>query len=159
MASVLHPSEGRDDRSELPAPEFDTATREKIEAAADEKERARREPGLSWHDWLYFQAFKWWLVIGFVVVDGMLVAQWIEINAAWAIAPTLIVAAYLEFLLFMALWYRPDPETLRRRRRAPFRPTWYRPTEVGRWTPEATLRQRLPPDSYAPDAVDPEEFL
>lgn len=158
MASVLHPTEKSQSASTEGTSEFDAETRERIEAAAEEKRRAREAPGLSWHDWLYYEAFKWWLVIALLIVDSWLVAEWFTLGSYVGLLLSLVGAIYAEFLLYRYLWYRPDPESPRRWR-GEFHRTWVRPVEYGRWTPEAKRARRgLPVESEA-GAIDPNEFL
>ena len=158
MASVLHPTEPTEGPLPEEPPEFDEATKQRIETVAEEKRRALAEPGASWRDWLFFQAFKWWLVIAILVVDSWIAAAWVEVGSYVGLVLSLVVAIYFEFLLFQYLWYRPDPEAPRLRK-GEFRPTWVRPVEVGRWTPEAVLAKRGVRFDEHPDAVDPKEFL
>ncbi len=158
MASVLHPSDAPRPPGPENPPEFDEATRERIEAIAEDKRRALQEPGASWSDWLYFQAFKWWLVIAFLVLDSWVAALWVVAGSSLGLVLSLVAAVYFEFLLFQYLWYRPDPDAPRPRRRE-FRPTWTRPVKYGRWTPEAVLARRDVTFANQPDAVDPKEFL
>lgn len=158
MASVLHPTEKPEPSQPAPGDEFDDSTRATIEQVAEEKRRARAEPGASWHDWLYFQAFKWWIVIAYLVIDSWIAAEWVTLGNYIGLTFSLIAAVYAEFLLFQYLWYRPDPDAPRLRR-GEFRPSWARPVEVGRWTPEATLARRGIPWDAEADAVDPKEFL
>jgi hypothetical protein len=155
MASVLHPTDVPSAPTEEEREEFDRATRERIEAAAEEKERALKEPGLSWRDWLYFQAFKWWAVILFLVLDSWLAAAWVVEGSAAGLILSLVAALYAEAMLFQFLWRRPDlPE---RRHRVKFHRTVLRPVECGRWTPEAAMqRDGVPWDE---SQIDPREFL
>ena len=158
MASVLHPTDSPPPPGPEDQGEFDAATREKIERAAEEKRRARAEPGASWNDWLYFQAFKWWIIIAYLVVDSWIAAEWVVLGSALGLGLSLIAAAYFEYLLFEYLWYRPDPDAPRLRP-GEFRPTWYKPVPLGRWTPEAALQRRGIPLGEEPGQVDPKEFL
>jgi hypothetical protein len=43
--------------------------------------------------------------------------------------------------------------------RGKFRPTWYRPVEYGRWTPEADLVRSGIGIYDRPEGPDPKEFL
>lgn len=145
--------------SERPSGEiaFDAATRAKIDRAAEEKHEALAEPGASWHDWLYFSAFKWWLLIGLIAVDGWIAGFWIEIPSGYGLVASLLVAVYLEYLIFQYLWHRPEPDA--RPPKGGFRPSWYRPVEFGRWTPERRLAQQGHPAYDRSDGPDPREFM
>ena len=164
MASVLHPTEKPEGPAESP-PEFDEATRERIEIVAEEKKKALEEPGPSWRDWLYYEAFKWWLAIALLVVDSWVVAQWLELSATVGVnlavvgaVLSILGAIYVEFLLYRYLWYRPHPDAPRLRR-GQFRRSWMRPVEYGRWTPEAKrVREGLAAEPNATD-IDANEFL
>ncbi|MEM0129371.1 MAG: small VCP/p97-interacting protein [Thermoplasmata archaeon] len=160
MAPILTPKDDPKGASDGSSSRLDPETRRRLEAVAEEKRRAREEPGPSWHDWLYFQAFKWWLVIVFLILDSWVTVQLLEMGAIWAIAPALAASVYAEYLLYACLWYRPDPEEPRRRRGVPFRRSLWRPVEMGRWTPERALRDRqILAGDPGLEGVDPDEFL
>ena len=116
---------------------------------------ADADPGPSWREWLYGEAFKWWLGLALIVVDGWIVAYWIEVAALVPLLVSVAAAIYLEYLLYQYLWHPYAPEL-----RGHFRPTWYHPFEVGRWCPEHDrVRQGLPdPDETTP-GPDPRNFL
>ncbi len=161
MASKLFPTD--EPRAKEPVDSFgslDSASRRKLEKVADEKRRALAEPGKSWHDWFYFDALRGWGVIGFLIVDSWIAVQWILLGSYVGLGLSLVLACYLEFLLFRFLWYRPELP-YRRSRRTPFRRTLLRPVEVGLWTPERALRDRalLDEKDLPGDTVNPEEFL
>ena len=159
MASLLHPT---DEPRPPPTPKgtlTDKGTQELLDNVEEEKRRAREEPGLSWRDWLYFSGFRWWSVIAFLVLDSWVAVEWISLGIYLAIAPSLLLAAYAEFLLYQVLWYRPELPLPRRRPGERFRPSWVRPVEVGRWTPEKALLDRGAVTGLPPDAIDPNEFL
>ncbi|HEY1199293.1 MAG TPA: hypothetical protein VGG32_11440 [Thermoplasmata archaeon] len=103
---------------------------------AIEKARALREPGPSWRTWLFQSALRGYYLLGMFIVDVQIVVAWYEVSSVVGLVASLAVAIYLEFLLYRYLWYRPryDARPIR-----PFRRTWLRPTEYGRWTPEADL--------------------
>lgn len=120
-----------------------------------EMEAARAEPGPSWREWFLFSGSKWWIGLGFFIVDA-----WILVGAyqGQGLALTLglfVVALYLEVVLYEYLWYRPAPS---RSLSAAARPLkWIRPVAVGRWTPEAeAMRAGRELPEGTPDA---REFL
>jgi len=104
-----------------------------------EKELARQAPDLPWKEWAYFTGLKTWVGIGLFIIDGWIAATWLEARSYYGLVPSLVLAVYLEFLLYRYLWYRPSARASRPR--GPFRPTWSRPVEYGRWTPEAARRR------------------
>lgn len=121
----------------------------------EEKQRALLEPGPTWKEWLYFTAFRWWLGIVFLIVDSWLVVECLEIGSWPALVGSLIAAAYLEYLLYLYLWRRPEPARFTRARRH----RWP-PVEVGRWTPEAFAARAAGTRPVVPtDTADPREFL
>lgn len=156
MAPILDPP----GPSQSPPPAqsgLDAPYRAQLDRVAQEKQEALEEPGLSWRDWLYFSAFKWWLVIALIAADGWIVGFWIEVPNGYALAGSLAIAVYLEFLLFQYLWHRPDPEE--RPPKGRFRPNWHRPVEFGRWTPERRLAAAGHPVYDRSHGTDPREFL
>ncbi len=156
MSPILDPP-GPAEPPPLPQSGMDAPYRAQLDRVAQEKQAALAEPGLSWHDWLYFSAFKWWLAITLIVVDGWIVGYWIEVPNVYGLVASLALALYLEFVLYQYLWYRPEP-----RERAPkggFRPSWHRPVEFGRWTPERRLAAEGHPAYDPSGGPDPREFL
>ncbi|MFZ1024408.1 MAG: hypothetical protein WAN87_09760 [Thermoplasmata archaeon] len=128
-----------------------------FDVEAQEKQAALQEPGPSWHEWFFFSASKMWIGIGMLIVDTWIVVTFTEMGNYVALGLALAAALYADFLLFRYLWYRPDPHTPSSR--GPFRPTWFRPVQYGRWTPEAE-RIRMGMPVAAPDTgPDPREFL
>jgi hypothetical protein len=153
MAPLLQPPETNRDYT----PPLDPATRGRIERVAEEKARALSEPGPSWREWLFYQALKWWLAIVLIIVDSWVVVFWVEYGSLSGLLASIIVTIYAEFLLYRYLWYRPNPE--QPRMRGKFRPTWYRPVEYGRWTPEADMVRSGIGIYDRPEGPDPKEFL
>jgi hypothetical protein len=132
-----------DDELEL-TPEEEQAWRAGVERVTEERHEALRDPGPSWKEWFFFDHAKWWVGLGFLIVDSWIAASWIEggtLSALGALGMglSLAVAVYVELLAYRYLWHRPGEHDLRPRGR--FRPTWLTPREFGRWTPEA-VRQR-----------------
>ena len=124
----------------------------------EEKERteALAEPGPSWREWLYFEFLKVWIALAFLIVDSWIAASWLDPFNAVGLFGSLALALYLEFLAYRCLWYRPDPERWQRE----FRPSWFRPVRVGRWTPEAwRVRAGKEPFPGVATGPDPREFL
>lgn len=160
MASKLFPAVERPDPEPVDSHgDLDAATERRLDRVLDEKRRALAEPGKSWHDWFYFDALRGWVIIGFLIVDSWIAVEWIALGSYAGLGSSLVLAAYLEFLLYRILWYRPEVPVRRRRER--FHRTLLQPVEIGRWTPERALRDRARPgqDGFADDAVNPEEFL
>lgn len=157
MASVLQPTEPQgapDDPDGLLTEEM----RQRVETVAEEKRRAIAEAGPSWHDWLYFDALRWWSIILFLIADSWVAVVWIQAGNYLGMALSVVLVCYVEFLLFQVLWHRPEGP-LRRRWNEPFRRTWWRPVEIGRWTPEKALLDRRAISELPSDAIDPDEFL
>ncbi len=121
-----------------------------------EMELARQDPGPSWREWFLFSAAKWWLGLAFLIVD-----VWVVVSAFTYGALTLlllVVAVYLEIVLWQYLWHRP--ESVSHGRNAENRLWWLRPVPVGRWTPEAEeVRGHAPVSGATETAPDPKEFL
>jgi hypothetical protein len=131
--------------------------RDQLDRVAEEKRRALDDPGPSWHDWFYFDAAKWFVGLGFLIIDAWIIVTCLDAGVAIAVFPALVAALYLEFLGYQFLWYEPRPGGPRRR--GPARRSWVRPVAQGRWTPEG-VRAREHPSSAAPDqGPAPEEFL
>lgn len=132
--------------------------REQIERVVQEKQEALLDPGPTWHDWAYYVALKWWIAVALIVLDSLLAAQWLTWGNYLGLGLSLLLALYAEFLLYRYLWARPAPASTRRH--GPFRRSWYRPVEYGRWTPEADYARTHghPPEIDAGGPVL-EEFL
>jgi len=121
-----------------------------------EKARALQEPGPGWRQWFLQNALRWYYALGVLIVDIQIIVFWFELGSVVGLGLSLAGALYLEFLLYRYLWYRPHPEAMRYKA---FRRTWFRPTEYGRWTPEADLVRTgisLPSPDEGPN---PKEFL
>ena len=121
-----------------------------------EKALALAEPGPSWRQWMFHSAFRAYFLLGMLIVDAQIVVFWIEEKSSVALVVTLILALYLEFLLYRYLWYRPRFDAPARR---PFRRTWIRPAEYGRWTPEAELVRAGSPIYSSEQGPSPKDFL
>lgn len=124
---------------------------------AYEKELARRIPDIPWRQWALYSGLKVWLGLGFLIVDSILAAFWVENQGYVALALSLALVVYLEFLLYRYLWYVPSEDHAPRR--GPFKPSWHRPVEFGRWTPEAARARAGLGPTTAPQGPDPREFL
>jgi hypothetical protein len=142
-------------------PEQEEALDAHLQRVQDEKRLALREPGPSWRQWFLYKGAKAYVLVGFVIVNVWEIAWFIPLSdfTALLLVAMLVATVYLELLLFLYLWYRPSPETLRLLRRKGFHATWIRPVEFGRWTPEAEDARagRLPPTSEG--GPQPSEFL
>ncbi len=127
-----------------------------LDQVAAEKKAALEDPGPSWREWVLHSAAKWYVGLGLLTLDGWVVGDFLFYRIYWPIAPALVGALYLEFLLWQFLWYRPEMYRSRARRHwtSSF---WIHPVPFGRWTPEADLaRGGATPGS---GEVDPAEFL
>ncbi len=122
-----------------------------------EKARALEEPGPSWRTWWFQRALRGYYLLGMLIVDVQVVVGWYEVGSAVGLVVCLVIAVYLEFLLYRYLWYRPRADAAPPRGR--FRPTWVRPSEYGRWTPEADLVRAGHPIYRAEEGPNPKEFL
>lgn len=155
MAPVLSPAPSQEESLE------DSEEYARYLAAADrieeEKRQALAERGPSWKEWWYYSASKWYLVLGFLILDVWVVGSFTEASLWLAVPPSVVLVVYGEFLLYQYLYRRPAPGE--GRSRGPFRRTWLRPVQFGRWTPEAaTIRAGGTPPGAA-EGPRPEEFL
>jgi hypothetical protein len=124
----------------------------------DTRKAALEEAGPSWKEWFYLSFARVWILLGLFNVDAILVATWLNPFQPGPLALSLVVALYLEFLLYQFLWHQPDPE--KEYLHPDFHPTWRRPVRFGRWTPMA-MRVRRGQAPYVGQAhgPDPSEFL
>lgn len=155
--SASSPDLGRRDRfedrsfSDLASdPEF----RVIVDRVAAEKKAALAHPGPSWKEWALHSALKWYIGLGFLIVDGWLIDYWV-IAGAYLGLLTLVPALYAEYLVWQYLWHRPDE--LRTGHRLPPRSRWVHPVKYGRWTPEADLVGKG--EVVPAEQPSPEEFL
>lgn len=156
MAPILTPAQEPEDKTRSAAER--RVLKEKIDLVAEEKRLALVNPGPTWREWVFFEAFKWWFAIAFLILDSLLIVQWFIWGSYLGLVISVALAVYAEFLLYRYLWTRP--RTAHERRRAPFRPSWHRPVECGRWTPEAEFaRQQGTVFGAHDDGPNPEEFL
>jgi hypothetical protein len=151
MAQGIDPSQERADAGDDPFQR--RILREQLDRVAEEKRRALEDPGPSWKEWLLQSAAKWWIGLGVLVLDAMLVVEFLDLGGHWLVylVPALAGAVYAEFLLWRVLWY--IPAEMRRR----FVRTWYRPVPYGRWTPEAEYARAHPMGSV--DGPSADDFL
>ncbi len=140
MAPLIEPPPPRPDAPEAQGemtPEERAALVDQMDRVRQEKLEALKEPGASWREWFLFDAMKWWVGLGFLIVDVWIYAWWVMGAPVYAGPIVLVAAIYLEFLGYRVLWYRPkEAGTVRR---GEFHPTWTRPVQFGRWTPEAKI--------------------
>lgn len=129
---------------------YDRAYQEKLEAL--------RDPGPSWREWFFFRAAKWYIGLGFLMIDGIVAVQWFELGSYLGLGLSLAGALYLEYLLWEYLWFQPEIADLPRRGER-FRGTWRRPVLYGRWTPEADQVRAGTPLVRGDAGPDPREFL
>jgi len=118
----------------------------------EERKAAIAAPGPSWREWLYGQAFKWWLGIGLMIVDSWIIAGWAELHEWVYLVLNIVPVLYLEYLLYEYLWHPYAAEY-----RGRFRASWRHPFEVGRWIPERA--ELLAGTVGQPAGPDPREFL
>lgn len=153
MAPILTPPPGPD-RDAL-TPQESRALKNRMDRVAEEKAEALKDPGPTWREWAFYEGFKWWFAIMFLIADSWVVVQWLYWGSYVGMGISLAVAFYVEFLVYRVLWTRPGPH----RRRTAFRPTWYRPVEIGWWTPEADLARHGIAPPADPEAPQAEDFL
>jgi hypothetical protein len=133
------------------------ARAEQADAWERAKQEALNDPGPTWREWFLYSGSKAWVALGFFIVDIWIALSWLDPFNGLGLGLSLAAAVYLEFLAYRFLWYHRDPEEPRGPQ--PFRPTWLRPREFGRWTREAALAKagKLPDGSTR--APRREEFL
>ncbi len=152
MRGIATPSTTDEEATAPAEAEEDLELEIRTSAVAEEKRRALLDPGPTWREWLYYEAFKWWLAIALLVVDGWAVAYWLEAGSVVGAALSLAALVYVEYLLYQYLWFRPASlHDLGHHQR------WLRPTPVGRWTPEWSEWRRM--RSRATNGPRLEEFL
>jgi hypothetical protein len=156
VSPLLNPPE--DTTPKEPDPRERELLRQRLKQVAEEKKAALLDVGPTWREWAYYEAFKWWLALVLLIVDSWIIVQWFSWGSELGLTLTLGLAIYAEYLLYRYLWTRPPPPATRRHE--PFRRTWYRPVEIGRWTPEAAfLRSHGGQGSLPDEGPSPEEFL
>jgi len=143
--------------TDTPDPVAETAFRAQVDRVAEEKQLARDAPDIPWRAWWFQSGSKWYVGLGFLVVDVWLLDLAYDANVLALGLGGLVVALYAEWLLYRYLYYVPDPELDDPSK--PFRPSWIRPVEFGRWTEQgAAIRAGgiVAPPEQGPD---PKEFL
>jgi hypothetical protein len=121
------------DETQLEDPEEFFALQAQLDAVAEEKRKALEDPGPSWREWWWFSASKWYLGLLLFVLDIWLIAAGIETGLLGLALLLTLGVLYVEFLLWRFLYFVPrEPDDPNH----PFRPTWSRPAQFGRWTPE-----------------------
>ena len=148
MAQGIDPAADRPDAGDDPLQR--QILREQLDRVAEEKRRALQDPGPGWNEWFFQTAAKWWIGLGFLIVDAWLIVICLDLGSAVLLVPVLAAAFYTEFLLYRYLWYTPSE--LRGSHR--FRRTWYRPVPYGRWTPAAEYFRSHPMVTDGPSADD-----
>ena len=143
--------------SDVPDPAAEAAFSAQVDRVSEEKRRAREAPDTPWRTWWFHSGSKWYVGLAFLIADVWIVDLAYSSGALVAGLVALVFAVYAEFLLYRYLYYVPDPEW--DNPSAPFRPTWVRPVEFGRWT-EQGAAIRAGGTVAAPEAgPDPKEFL
>ncbi len=139
-------------------PEDDLAYRERLELVVEEKQRALADPGPPWREWFLFDGAKWWVGLGFLIVDTWIIAGGLEAGLLWVGLVLLVPASYLQLLAWRCFWFRPSLD--RPVRGGEFHRTWIRPVEFGRWTPEGfTVRTRGRAALGPEDGPNPKDFI
>jgi len=154
MASSRTFGDASEDRKR-PAPDEDTEA-SFDDRVAVEKARALEEPGPSWRTWFFQSALRGYYFLGILIVDVQLFVFWLEVSNVPGHVASLVVALYLEFLLYRYLWYRPRDDVAPQ---GSFRRTWLRPAEYGLWTPEADLVRAGVSIYRTEEGPSPKEFL
>jgi len=144
-------------RETTPTPEEEFALAAQIDRVEAEKQAARDAPDIPWGKWWFESGSKWYVALGFLILDVWLFSIGYSLGSALAIVGFLVAALYGEFLLYRFLYYVPSPDDLPPK--GPFRPTWARPVEYGRWTEEGAARRLGGPVARAEQGPDPKEFL
>lgn len=153
-------SEGAGDQL---TPEELAAYESGLEELDAQKRRALLDPGPSWKQWFFYDAAKWWIGVGFLIVDVLAAGSWfaggaLSTTTAVEAVLTLVPLLYVEALLYLYLWRHPSDADLVRH--GPFRPSWKALREVGRWTPEAEARRAAARGAAVGDSSpQPDEFL
>lgn len=140
----------------VPIPEEEVAFRERLEEVVHEKRRALEDPGPPWREWFLHDGAKWWVGLGFLIVDTWILAGGLEAGVPALGALLLLPATYLQFLLWRMLWFRPPID---RPVRGDFHRSWTRPVEFGRWTPEGVVVRTRGRAALGPEGPNPKEFL
>jgi len=126
-----------------------------VDQVAAEKKAALEDPGPSWKEWALHSALKWYIALGLLTLDGLLIDFWIVSGVDLGLL-TIVPALYGEYLLWQYLWHRPQEATPGQQRRV--RPSrWIHPVRYGRWTPEADLARKG--ELVPSDQPSPAEFL
>jgi hypothetical protein len=155
MPPLLEPAPERDENEEGPLER--AALRDQMDRVQAEKHGALLDPGPSWREWWFFSASKWYVGLGLLIIDSWILGTWIEAGLWVGALLSLLAAFYLEFLLYQYLYYRPHPDSVRRRGQE--RSPWVHPVEFGRWTPEGHAIRSGGTVHRASDGPSPEEFL
>ncbi|MFY9717101.1 MAG: hypothetical protein WAK40_04115 [Thermoplasmata archaeon] len=148
-------------------PDEEAALEERLERVRQEKADALKDPGPNWTEWFCYTAAKWYLALAVYLVllvweVGYLLPT--EGPPSYLVLPIIALTLYGEFLFWRYLWYRPtDHEVERERSRSThdgrFHPTWLRPVQFGRWTPEAAMIRAGGSVVSSGTGPDPKEFL
>ncbi len=126
---------------------------ERMDRVAEEKRQALLDPGPPWKEWFLYSGAKWWVGLGFLIVDVWILVTWIELGAAILFGPLLVVSLYLEVLLYRYLWYRPSEPSRN------FHASWFTPVRYGRWTPEGGQLRAGASLTDVEEGPNPHEFL
>lgn len=138
-------------------PGSDYAFAAQIDRVEAEKQAARDAPDIPWRVWWYQSGSKWYVVLGFLIVDVWVVGTALSYGLGVLLFVCVAGATYAEFLLYRYLYYEPDPDGPRRP--GPFRRSWTRPVEFGRWTEEGAARRAGRTVRPSDGGPDPREFL
>jgi hypothetical protein len=133
----------------------------RLDAVRAEKLAALADPGPSWSEWFFFHGAKWYMTAAFLIpVAWEIASLFAPANVpGYEIGPVLAGTFYAEFMLYQYLWHRPSSHPSRSLGARSFRPTWYRPVQYGRWTPEGTELRAGRPVVSVEEGPDPREFV
>jgi len=143
--------------SSVPDASDEFAFRQQVDRVVDEKRRALADPGPSWREWWFHSGSKWYVGLAFLIFDVWVVGFGLEIGLLSVAIGLFVLALYGEFLLYRYLYYEPEIDVTGPR--TPFRRTWYRPVEYGRWTAEGEVLRAGGTVVVPDDGPDPKEFL
>jgi hypothetical protein len=125
----------------------------------EERQKAIDEPGPTWKEWAVGTWLKFWVGLGFLIVDGFAIVALLQAgpSVGWKVAAAVAVLplGYMDFLAWSYLWGRLPADPKERRE---FHPTWRRPFAVGRLNPDYAAWQKgeLPSQT---EGIPPEEFI
>jgi hypothetical protein len=145
------------DADDVPDPAAEFAFESQVDRVQEEKRLAREAPDIPWRTWWFHSGSKWYVVLGFLIIDIWILSLGFETGLFLVMAALMILAFYGELLLYQYLYYYP-PEHLPGHRTS-FRRTWFRPVPYGRWTTEGEVLRAGGTVATPEQGPDPREFL